>query len=633
MALFNTLRAASSVAAIAAGLMAVSVPAYADMESLLEKLRDKGILNEDEFNEMRQDVREARREAAMDKVNKANSAKTELQGVWKDGFGFTTGDGQHSIKLTGRIQADYRWKEAPADYNLGTYGTEDRDTSSGANGFELRRARFGVQGFMYKDINYKAEWNLVGGAPVVDEAFANFAYYKPVQLTVGRFKQPFSLEQLTSSNSTDFAERSYVDQNGVPAKKLGAMLSGEPKKGITYAASVFQQGMDELTLADGRGTQYAGRLTGNIAQLFNVKDTVLHVGVGYVGGSYELRPTQSDQTASNYETVTRATIASFRTMNRGLNNIYRAQVAGQDVGLFTNTVAGTVGLPQSRLGLGSESTIGVDQDLLGLEAAVAYKSFKIQGEYTNNQLGSLNKVVSGTAASTTVDAGSTATNAASCRAGVQPGVNLNNGNYASGTTSQLLNDCQQGAAGDVNSWYVQGVWNITGEKWADAYSGGIFKGIKPMTNFKPGVGWGAFQLGLRYSKFDASSLNVTGSGSRIQSGRSFGTTDQRTDPAAPNAGTTAPVQDGDSTRAVNGANGKMNSEVESYGIGLNWLLNPNAKIMVEWTHTNFGGNFVSLDTYTASPSNGTTAPTLVNTKGKVGVNAEDLVSIRAQVNF
>ena len=66
MALFNSLRAASSVAAIAAGLMAVSVPAYADMESLLEKLHDKGILSDDEFNEMRQDVREARREAAMD---------------------------------------------------------------------------------------------------------------------------------------------------------------------------------------------------------------------------------------------------------------------------------------------------------------------------------------------------------------------------------------------------------------------------------------------------------------------------------------------------------------------------------------------------------------------------------------
>jgi hypothetical protein len=289
------------------------------------------------------------------------------------------------------------------------------------------------------------------------------------------------------------------------------------------------------------------------------------------------------------------------------------------------------------LGLASESTIGVDQDLLGLEAAVAYKSVKIQGEYTNNQLGALNKVVSGTAATTTADAGSTATNKATCLAGVQPGVNTNNGNYASGTTSQLLNDCQQSAAGDVNSWYAQVVWNITGEKWADRYEGGVFKGIKPMSNFKPGSGWGAFQLGLRYSKFDASSLNVFGSGSRIQSGRSFAGTDQLTD-VDKNNGTTTQLQSGDANSGIksNGTveRGKMNSEVESYGIGLNWLLNPNAKIMVEWTHTNFGGNFIPLDTYAAS-STATKVPAAAvnNSTGKVGVNAEDLVSIRAQINF
>jgi len=328
--------------------------------------------------------------------------------------------------------------------------------------------------------------------------------------------------------------------------------------------------------------------------------------------------------------VTRATIAGFRTMNRGLNNIYRAQVAGQDVGNFTgiSNTGAAGGAPNSRLGLASESTIGVDQDLLGLEAAVAYKSFKVQGEYTNNQLGSLNKVVSGVnSGSTTLDAGSGATNAASCRAGVQPGVNSNNG-------SATVNDCQQGAYGDVNSWYVQGVWNITGEKWADAYSGGIFKGIKPMSNFKPGSGWGAFQLGLRYSKFDASSLNVTGSGSRIQSGRSFAGEDQKTDGASATSGTLAKAQVGNAASAIGGDNGKMNSEVESYGIGLNWLLNPNAKIMVEWTHSNFGGNFVPLDVYAVS-STATKAPSAAvnNSTGKVGVNSEDLVSIRAQINF
>jgi hypothetical protein len=78
----------------------------------------------------------------------------------------------------------------------------------------------------------------------------------------------------------------------------------------------------------------------------------------------------------------------------------------------------------------------------------------------------------------------------------------------------------------------------------------------------------------------------------------------------------------------------MNAEVEIFGIGLNWLLNPNAKIMVEWTHTNLGGRFIPLDTYAAS-STATTAPTSAvnNSTSRVGVSREDLVSIRAQINF
>jgi phosphate-selective porin OprO and OprP len=55
---------------------------------------------------------------------------------------------------------------------------------------------------------------------------------------LGKFKQPFGLEQLTSSNNIDFMERSYVDQLA-PGKKIGAMAFGEPKPGFTYAGSVY----------------------------------------------------------------------------------------------------------------------------------------------------------------------------------------------------------------------------------------------------------------------------------------------------------------------------------------------------------------------------------------------------------
>jgi len=601
---FN-LRPATSVAAIAAGLALVSVPAYADMESLLEKLLAKGILSEDEFNEMRQDVREARREAAMDKVNKANSAKTELQGVWKDGFGFTTGDGQHSIKLTGRLQTDYRWIDS-GNNNLAAAGRNDRDTASTADGFELRRARFGVQGFMYKDINYKAEWNLVGGAPVVDEAYVNFAYYKPVQLTFGRFKQPFSLEQLTSSNSIDFMERSYNDQNGVPAKKLGAMVSGEPAKGFTYAASLFQEGLNELTDADGTGKRYAGRLTANLSQLLNLNNSVLHFGVAGVGGDYQLRPAQSSQSTNEFESVTRASVVDFRTMNRGMQHFYRAQLAGQDLAACANvaTSATSCGARNGTLG---ETSVNVSSRLLGLESAVAYKSLKLQGEYVRNEINAFNPVVSGTTSN----------------ANATPGATTNNGQA---TTT----DVRQTLKGDVTTWYAEAVWNVTGEKWSDVYSGGVFKGVKPTSNFKPGSGWGALQLAVRYSNVDAGGINVTGGGSRIQSGRS-GTSANGT--LANNVENTTEVSStsGSATVAtkqatalvggasVNSRGGKMNSDVDSWGIGLNWLLNPNAKVMLDYTRTNFGGPTCQIDTDVRA--------------GTKCSDHEDVVSVRAQYNF
>ena len=605
---FN-LRPATSVAAIAAGLALVSVPAYADMESLLEKLHAKGILSEDEFNEMRQDVREARREAAMDKVNKANSAKTELQGVWKDGFGFTTGDGQHSIKLTGRLQTDYRWIDS-GNNNLAAAGRNDRDTASTADGFELRRARFGVQGFMYKDINYKAEWNLVGGAPVVDEAYVNFAYYKPVQLTFGRFKQPFSLEQLTSSNSTDFMERSYNDQNGVPAKKLGAMVSGEPTKGFTYAASLFQEGLNEQTDADGTGKRYAGRLTANLSQLLNLNNSVLHFGVAGVGGDYQLRPAQSSQSTSEYESVTRASVVDFRTMNRGMQHFYRAQLAGQDLAACANvaTSATSCGARNGTLG---ETSVNVSSRLLGLESAVAYKSLKLQGEYVRNEINAFNPVVSGTTSN----------------ANTTPGATTNNGQA---TTT----DVRQTLKGDVTTWYAEAVWNVSGEKWSDVYSGGVFKGVKPTSNFKPGSGWGALQLAVRYSNVDAGGINVTGSGSRIQSGKASGPgfanatigTAGNTAIAAntANVDNTTQVSATSGAAAVTGTGatakfGKQNANIDSWGIGLNWLLNPNAKVMLDYTRTNFGGPTCQIDTDVRA--------------GTKCSDHEDVVSVRAQYNF
>jgi len=549
---FN-LRPATSVAAIAAGLALVSVPAYADMESLLEKLLAKGILSQDEFNEMRQDVREARREAAMEKTTKANAAQKQMVG---EGFKFTSGDKQTEFALTGRVNVDYRFIDhnLPEAVNATLFATSDRDTASLADGFELRRARLGVKGFIYKDFKYDFQANAVGGAPTADVYFVNYARYNTAQLTLGRFKQPFSLEELTSSNEIDFAERSYVNQNGQFSKKIGAMLSGEPIKGLVYGASVYQQGFNEVSESDGKGLLSAGRAAANFGQLFNLRDTVVHFGVAGVSGTYQDRPSQSSQTNRSFEATTRATVAGFRTLNRGINNIYRAQVGGAPLGGVTSFTSTGMG----RAGLVSEYASEIESSLWGTEAALAYGPVKLQGEYSSNKINAIDLTT------------------------------------AAATASRV--------SGDVKTFYAQLMWNITGEKWADMYSGGVFKGVKPTNNFKPGSGWGAWQVGIRYSEFDASDLRVRtqGNGARLQCGNK--------------------------QEVVDGATCST-STTGSWGLGVNWIMNPNSRFMFEWTRTDFGNTrFVPLDSVGTNDAGGLTSATQ-------GTKSENVFSFRTQFNF
>jgi phosphate-selective porin OprO and OprP len=71
---------------------------------------------------------------------------------------------------------------------LGGGRTDDRDTASLADQFELRRARLGVKGKFANDFKYEVVGNLPGTA-TIDVAYLDFAKYEPGQLRVGKFKQ------------------------------------------------------------------------------------------------------------------------------------------------------------------------------------------------------------------------------------------------------------------------------------------------------------------------------------------------------------------------------------------------------------------------------------------------------------
>ena len=374
-----------------------------------------------------------------------------------------------------------------------------------------------------------------------------------MQVRTGRFKQPFSLEEQTSSNNIDFMERSYGNQMA-PGKRLGAMMHGEPMTGMTYGVSVYQDGFNELTNQNGLGTKQAARLTLDLAKLRDIKDTVLHVGVGYTGGDSQVVPTSSTNTQETSSSVTRATIVGFRSEGRGQNNIYRAQIGGDNV-IATD------------YGQSANNAITINQKLRGIEFAGSRGPFKFQMETFNSKYS------------------------------------------ASGTNEDLTS----GGAADyavamnvqVKAQYMELMYNITGESWADAYKGGAFGGIKPKTNFMTdyggvvGNGTGAWQVGFRTSKYTSDLANTaTCTSTSTSCSTSYSST-----------GTS-------NSRAQNAETATTNT------YALNWILNSNARVMFNYAETKYGQSIILLDV------NKTSAAYASGTTDK-----ERVFSVRTQINF
>lgn len=132
---------------------------------------------------------------------------------------------------------------------------------------------------------------------------------------------------------------------------------------------------------------------------------------------------------------------------------------------------------------------------------------------------------------------------------------------------------------DMSAWYASLNWLVTGETFASTYKDGVFGRLRPKQNFSfDSDGWGALQLGVRYSSFDGDDFlasNAAGSGQL--------------------------------------AAGKTN-DAHAWTLGANWVLNPNVRVIANYVHTRF-----DTDVNT-------------NVVGK-DFDDEDALTMRAQLDF
>ena len=188
-----------------------------------------------------------------------NSNQVKLK--WANGYSFSTSDGKHSMKFGGRLMLDW------ADWKNGD------DWSSGV---ELRRVRLFTSGKMYNEFKYKLQIDFAGAKISFKDVYIEF--YK---MRMGHFKQPFSLEALTSSKYMTFIERALPNAL-LPERNFGFMYYNSfLDEKLSFQIGSFHEGQKEDLSKMVFNGDDAYNIIGRATFLPINNDNLLHLGASF----------------------------------------------------------------------------------------------------------------------------------------------------------------------------------------------------------------------------------------------------------------------------------------------------------------------------------------------------------------
>lgn len=416
--------------------------------------------------------------------------------------------GRWALRATARMQFDYR--------------TFD-NTGGMADTFAMRRGRTGLGLSLAKlfTLYVEAEHSLGSGtqsgtaaAGALHQGYIDFTPAESVRLRVGQFKPQFGLENTMTTWQHDFQERSLAanlvqaSQNNVLFDR-GLMITAMPAPGVQVGVSVTNgtgTNLDEFQRASAEaranGKDLTVRATGNAAAWTELQGWVLHVGFNYKGGELaNYCPPAGTISATNPCGFTApSAITESRSITFFNPRPFNAQGSAQ-------------------------AASSIDRVLKGIEAAVAYRQWKLQFEWFDASY---------------------------------KGAPASGGSFERG----------------IETGYVAANWLVTGEHFADVYRNGIFGRIRPDNQFGtgPGSGWGAVELGLRFSFWD---------------GRDF--------VAGPSTDVTGVLGPNTLAPAVSQSTDRANA----WTVALKWMPTAYTAFLLNLVRTNFGGpvvaNGVTLD--------------------------------------
>ena len=224
--------------------------------------------------------------AVADKLTKESEKPNDILVSWKNGLKFTSRDKSVTASLGGRLDYDFSWLNEDSDTRMYVLPMTGKAIGDQKDGAELRRLRLSFDFSVY-DAFGKIEFDVAGsesaiqdtvdeggtdtirtkkfktGTVALKDVYIGVNALPNLKIQAGHFKEPFSLEELTSARFTTFMERALPNAF-VPSRNAGVMVAGTvAKERMTYAAGFFRNVDDRgYTQDEGDGGAFTARVTG-----------------------------------------------------------------------------------------------------------------------------------------------------------------------------------------------------------------------------------------------------------------------------------------------------------------------------------------------------------------------------------
>lgn len=302
----------------AQGIAGTAPASGSAMQELIETLHDNGTIDDAAYQRLRAaaaaDAGSLRQPPAVVAKTPTPKAAAPASSVSTKGgmLKFSSADGDDQFQVGGRIEVDGA-----------VYATDKRELG---NGTELRRARLFMAGKINDIWGFKSEFDFAGGKVGLTDVYIQNTLF-PWTITLGHFKEYYSLEQQTSEKYITFMERSLPGAF-FPGRNLGLGLTNG---GDTWSASfgMFGEGFKTNNDTAGKEQDAGYGTTGRVTWApFGGGDHVLHLGAS---ASYRKL---NDSNILRYSSRPESNITNVRLVDTGViddtdsRTLYGLEAAG-----------------------------------------------------------------------------------------------------------------------------------------------------------------------------------------------------------------------------------------------------------------------------------------------------------------